>query len=73
MTNSLEVSVSTYKDLVLVAKSSKECSSNHFWQVFSWLLILQYAKFLPLLSDPFVRIEGYKIVYFAQWLQGPKT
>ena len=33
-TESLEINVFIWIDLVLAGKSSKECSLNHFWQVF---------------------------------------
>ena len=37
VTNFLEKSAFTWRHLVSAAKCSKECTSNHFWQIFSFL------------------------------------
>ena len=36
MTNVLEKSVFTWKDLVLASESSKKCTPNDFWQISSF-------------------------------------
>ena len=53
VTNVLEGSFFTWNDLVMAAKSPRECTPNHFWQIFSFLMNFGIGQTVTFYDRPF--------------------
>ena len=63
VTNFLEKSVFSWSDFISAAKSSKEYSPNHFWQIFSFLKIFIIGQ----------TFTFYEPTYCPNWLKWPAS
>ena len=59
--NLLEKGFSSWNHLVLAVESCKECTSNNFWQIFSFWGVLVYGKPLLLMIDASVQIGSKEL------------
>ena len=64
VTNIVLQNFDTWNDLVLVWKSSKECTPNHFWQLFSFLRDFSIGKSFALYDRHFC--PDWKLCLFWQ-------
>ena len=63
---SLKYIAYTWNDLVFAGKSYKGCTSNHFSQIYSFLLISLQAKLLILFPDTSSGINSYELFLFCK-------